>query len=77
MAIAPSQRCVTGRCLKADHGADLQHHLFALTLDGKLFQAPVRKDANVQRILDVGTGTGIWAMDVGMAKILSASRLER
>ncbi|OAA57144.1 Methyltransferase type 11 [Akanthomyces lecanii RCEF 1005] len=27
--------------------------------------APVEKDANIQRILDLGTGTGIWAMDIG------------
>lgn len=29
---------------------------------GKLYQAPVDKP---QRVLDVGTGTGIWAMDFG------------
>ncbi len=39
---------------------DLQHHLFLLTLDGKLFTAPIPK---VNRVLDVGTGTGIWAID--------------
>ncbi|KAH7327120.1 S-adenosyl-L-methionine-dependent methyltransferase [Rhexocercosporidium sp. MPI-PUGE-AT-0058] len=31
---------------------DLQHHLYLLTYDGQL-----------SRVLDVGTGTGIWAID--------------
>ena len=42
---------------------DLQHHLFSLTLDGKLFTAPIPKEKQLHRVLDVGTGTGIWAMD--------------
>lgn len=29
---------------------------------GKLYRAPI--DKNVQRVLDFGTGTGIWAMDL-------------
>ena len=40
---------------------DLQHHCFRLTLDGQLYRAPIPKD--VQRVLDVGTGTGIWAIE--------------
>lgn len=36
------------------------HHMLTLLLDGKLFLAPI--DPNVQQVLDVGTGTGIWAM---------------
>jgi SAM-dependent methyltransferase len=40
---------------------DLQHHVFRLTLGGKLFRAPIVK--NPQRVLDMGTGTGIWAID--------------
>jgi hypothetical protein len=36
---------------------DLMHHLFCMMLDGALYVAPISKD--VQRILDVGTGTGI------------------
>ncbi|OCK79330.1 S-adenosyl-L-methionine-dependent methyltransferase [Lepidopterella palustris CBS 459.81] len=40
---------------------DLQHHLFLLTLSGALHRAPISK--NVQEVLDVGTGTGIWAID--------------
>jgi len=40
---------------------DLAHHLFTLTFDGKLYLAPV--PSNVSNVLDIGTGTGIWAMD--------------
>ncbi|KAL9078196.1 MAG: hypothetical protein Q9157_002884 [Trypethelium eluteriae] len=39
---------------------DLQHHLFEMTLGGKLQEAPIGK---IHNCLDVGTGTGIWAMD--------------
>lgn len=39
---------------------DLQSHLFLLTLEGKLTEAPIEK---VQCVLDIGTGTGIWAID--------------
>ena len=42
---------------------DLHHHIFRLALDGRLFRAPI--SANPQRVLDFGTGTGIWAMDFG------------
>ncbi|KAK6592270.1 methyltransferase [Botrytis cinerea] len=40
---------------------DLKHHVFKLILGGKLFCAPI--DPNPQRILDVGTGTGLWAIE--------------
>jgi len=40
---------------------DLQHHMWLLTLDAKLSLAPLPE--NVGRVLDVGTGTGIWAID--------------
>ncbi|KAF8855637.1 S-adenosyl-L-methionine-dependent methyltransferase [Acephala macrosclerotiorum] len=42
---------------------DLQHHLFTLTFDGKLFTCPVAEEKQIHRVLDVGTGTGIWAID--------------
>lgn len=42
---------------------DLQHHLFSLTFDGKLFTAPIPKEKQLRRVLDIGTGTGIWAID--------------
>ncbi|CRG87069.1 hypothetical protein PISL3812_04084 [Talaromyces islandicus] len=39
---------------------DLLHHVFLLILNGRLFVSPV---SSPQRVLDVGTGTGLWAMD--------------
>ncbi|RDW56952.1 hypothetical protein BP5796_13019 [Coleophoma crateriformis] len=42
---------------------DLQHHLFSLTFDGKLHLSPIDK-SKLHRILDAGTGTGIWAIDI-------------
>ena len=40
---------------------DLLHHVRNLVLHGRLFRAPLSDD--IQRILDIGTGTGIWAID--------------
>lgn len=42
---------------------DLQHAMFGLTFDGKLCLAPIEKGKKLHRVLDAGTGTGIWAMD--------------
>ncbi|KAF9878365.1 methyltransferase domain-containing protein [Colletotrichum karsti] len=39
----------------------MQHHLWQLTWDGELCMCPKKNGAN--RVLDIGTGTGIWAMD--------------
>ncbi|KAL0930386.1 methyltransferase domain-containing protein [Colletotrichum truncatum] len=45
---------------------DLQHHIFYLSFDGRLGLSPPNEaDAKVGRVLDLGTGTGIWAMDYG------------
>jgi len=33
------------------------------TLDGRLHLAPIPN--NVKRVLDIGTGTGIWAIEFG------------
>jgi len=42
---------------------DLQHHMYYLTLSGKLFVAPIPAEQTLHRVLDLGTGTGIWAID--------------
>ena len=39
----------------------LMHHAFKLLLGGDLFRAPIHQP---RRILDVGTGTGIWALEM-------------
>ncbi|KAH9235540.1 hypothetical protein K456DRAFT_1834240 [Colletotrichum gloeosporioides 23] len=41
---------------------DLQHHMWILTLRGKLCLCPKGEEEN-KRVLDCGTGTGIWAME--------------
>ncbi|KAL1971102.1 hypothetical protein VTN77DRAFT_53 [Rasamsonia byssochlamydoides] len=38
---------------------DLLHHIYRLLLGGRLHLAPIQ---NPQRVLDLGTGTGIWAI---------------
>ncbi|KAH0606033.1 uncharacterized protein H6S33_004490 [Morchella sextelata] len=42
---------------------DIVHHINLLMLGGNLLTAPIPKDP--QMILDIGTGTGIWAIDAG------------
>ncbi|GAB1314698.1 hypothetical protein MFIFM68171_04908 [Madurella fahalii] len=41
-------------------GQDINHHMLYLALEDKLFLAPLE---NPQKVLDVGTGTGNWAID--------------
>ncbi|KAM0258531.1 hypothetical protein ACHAPA_011236 [Fusarium lateritium] len=40
---------------------DITHHYLTLLLDGKLTLAPLKE--GIEKVLDVGTGTGIWAID--------------
>ncbi|RHZ58998.1 hypothetical protein CDV55_104024 [Aspergillus turcosus] len=39
---------------------DLSHHIYRMLLKGELHAAPIK---NPRRVLDIGTGTGIWAID--------------
>ncbi|RSL49182.1 hypothetical protein CEP54_012556 [Fusarium duplospermum] len=40
---------------------DINHHLLTLAIGEKLYLAPLKKD--IERAVDIGTGTGIWAID--------------
>jgi SAM-dependent methyltransferase len=42
---------------------DMMHHIYNMMLGGNLYLAPLPKE--IYRILDIGTGTGIWAIDIG------------
>jgi len=39
----------------------MAHHLWCVRLNGELHLAPI--GTNPQKVLDLGTGTGIWAID--------------
>jgi methylase of polypeptide subunit release factors len=41
----------------------MQHQLWLLTLGDNLYLAPI--NPNPHHVLDLGTGTGIWAIDFG------------
>lgn len=43
---------------------DLNHLVLVMSLGDKLYLAPIDED-KTQRILDIGTGTGIWAVEMG------------
>jgi len=45
---------------KQNDGLDLQHHMMLLLAENRLFRSPLE---NPQSVLDVGTGTGLWAID--------------
>ena len=40
---------------------DLTHNMMKITMGMKLFNAPIDKP---KRVLDIGTGTGIWAIEM-------------
>lgn len=39
---------------------DIHHEIMLLVAKGQLYKAPVE---NAQKVLDLGTGTGIWCID--------------
>lgn len=41
---------------------DMMHEMFLVLLHRKLYLAPIK---HPQRVMDLGTGTGIWAIDFG------------
>ncbi|RGP66590.1 hypothetical protein FLONG3_8786 [Fusarium longipes] len=48
-------------CLSTFNSLSPSHHYLTVLLDGQLYLAPIGD--NVQKALDVGTGSGIWAID--------------
>lgn len=42
---------------------DLQHHMSKLIMGGKLYHVPLE---DPEQILDIGTGSGIWPIEMGM-----------
>ncbi|KAJ0413037.1 S-adenosyl-L-methionine-dependent methyltransferase [Aspergillus carlsbadensis] len=46
---------------KAQDHLDIGHHLHNLLTGGRLYLAPI--PSTVQKVLDIGTGTGIWAIE--------------
>ncbi|KAF5547640.1 methyltransferase [Fusarium napiforme] len=51
----------SGKYVLPNDEVDLQHELYVRTLDGDLAVCPKAKGAN--SVLDMGTGTGSWAID--------------
>ncbi|OJJ44136.1 hypothetical protein ASPZODRAFT_135615 [Penicilliopsis zonata CBS 506.65] len=42
---------------------DMTHHIYYRAMNDRLYLAPIKLDG--KRVLDIGTGTGIWAMQMG------------
>jgi len=47
---------------RQNQAADINHHALTLAIGDKLYLAPLQRD-KIENALDVGTGTGIWAID--------------
>ncbi|KAK1247406.1 hypothetical protein MKX07_002315 [Trichoderma sp. CBMAI-0711] len=50
---------------RQNNGLDISHHFVTMLLGDQLFEAPIKKPPT--KVLDVGTGTGIWAIDMSDA----------
>ena len=53
----------------ANMRVDMQNAHFLATFDGRAYFAPGADTA--QRVLDVGTGTGIWAIQFGFSPLFA------
>ncbi|KJZ72065.1 hypothetical protein HIM_08520 [Hirsutella minnesotensis 3608] len=50
---------------RQNNGLDIAHHFITMLTGDRLFEAPITKP--LTKVLDVGTGTGIWAIDMADA----------
>ncbi|EEU38466.1 uncharacterized protein NECHADRAFT_88661 [Fusarium vanettenii 77-13-4] len=64
-----------GRRYHALSSGNLQHELYVRTLHGELALCPKARDA--KRVLDIGTGTGSWAIDYGKCCFEAGQNLGR
>ncbi|KAL5087995.1 S-adenosyl-L-methionine-dependent methyltransferase [Trichoderma sp. SZMC 28011] len=46
----------------ANESLDINHHALTMAMGDQLLMAPLVKE-NIKKALDIGTGTGIWAID--------------
>lgn len=53
---------------------NLAHHMRGLTQSGRLLVSPATEE-KLRRMLNVGTGTSIWASDFGMKSSVLRSRV--
>lgn len=42
---------------------DMQHHMFKMLMKERLYNVPL---GDPKEILDIGTGSGIWPIEMGM-----------
>ena len=49
---------------------DIYHKLFLVARNEELHRAPLTPNYDGPRILDIGTGTGIWAIDMAESVVL-------
>lgn len=54
---------------------DLQHQLFEIMLDGRLHLAPI--PPTPQCVLDIATGSGIWAIEFGKVSVQTVSVVQQ
>lgn len=60
-SVSPRNNKMLWKNINAILSLDIIHHIYLLILKDRLHLAPLD---NPQRILDLGTGTGIWAIDM-------------
>lgn len=53
---------------------EIQHNIWLLTLKGEHVLCPYARQ-EPRRVLDCGTGTGVWAIEYGMSQMPSWSQV--